>query len=267
MSLILFDPTESPNISPALSLKVTFVPNLEERTGADFVLSTWDAPVNNDALLWQHVERGVGFQLKRGDDLVASIFDRRMIFQLERMLKWWTGPWLLHHAEIEVKDGDLYLDGRKTKISYSAYLSTLRSWQRCGGSVLQLDGSVELSNWIDDELERMASDKGTRVIGKKQEKLLPLTPEEETLATFPGVGPMRAHALWEALPEHGARQSLLQALVWMTDGYVTNVSGFGRGIERAARTHLGVQEGERLWIEQADGWQKVNDAVEIKQEE
>jgi hypothetical protein len=63
--------------------------SLEERTGADIVLSVWSAPATTDSLAWQHVRRGVGYQLKRGEDLVASIKDGRAMYQLSKMRKVW----------------------------------------------------------------------------------------------------------------------------------------------------------------------------------
>lgn len=265
--MIIFDTNERQHLEPALSMNSAFLPDLETKTGADFVLSTWDAPPI-DSLLWTHVEKGQGIQLKRGTDLPASVFDGRMINQIQKMVQYWTAPILLHHCDVGKKNNDVTFNGRvyRRTFPYTAYDSTLRTWQRCGGVVRTIPDSYSIKDWIGDELNRMSKDKDERIIRKPQVKLTNLTPQEETLATFPGVGPTRAHELWNALPTHGARQTLLQAICWLTDGYVEMaVKGFGPGIIGKAKRHLGVSDSDRLWVEPREGM-KVSEDEFVKVE-
>jgi len=264
---IIADSSEAQHLPPEITSQAIFT-DLELKTGADFVLSVWDAPTDNEALIWQHIRRGLGVQLKRGLDLVASVYDRRLINQLHRMLAYWDDPQLLHHCTVGQRDGVALFNGNKSrgkrKFTYKAYQSTIRAWQRCGGYVVNLDSGYSLLQWMQDEMERMRDDIDERLIRNKQVRLVSLTSQEETLATFPGIGPTRAHDLWLALPQHHARQTLLQALCWMTDGYVVAVKGWGKGLVKKSRKHLGVEEGERLWVEPTRGYERVNDVIEVK---
>lgn len=275
--MIVIDPTERAHLPHAFTLavaakcelgEIVFLPGLESATGADMVLSIWDAPASTKTLRWEHVKRGVGIQLKRGTDLVSSVYDGRLINQLTRMLEWWDEPWLVHFCDVtfDGKDAALFDDAAFTyserpPFTYRAYTSAKRNWQRAGGYFIAIDPQYPFDRWVSEELERMRNDKDERLVGKgrqthkvedgrkKQVRLIPLTPEEETLASYPGIGPVKAHALWLALKKAGARQSLIQAEVWLTDGYCEQfVEGYGSKTTASARKHKGLQKGERLEI-------------------
>lgn len=265
--MILFDPTERPHLPHTFTLAVSthcdldeivFLPGLESATGADMVLSVWDAPGTTKTLRWEHVKRGVGIQLKRGTDLVSSVYDGRLINQLTRMLEWWDELWLVHFCNVTLgtnysKGNALFDEAPFTHsdrpFTYRAYLSTVRSWQRAGGYFIAIDPQYPFDRWVGEELERMRDDKDERLVRRKQVHLIPLSKGEETLATFPKIGSTKAHAIWAALKEAGARQSLIQALVWLTDGYCEQyVDGIGSKITQLARHHLGLQARERLEI-------------------
>ena len=85
--MIIIDPTEIRYIAPYLGQTPWAALPIEDTTGADIVLSTWAAPANTPTLAWEHVKRGTGYQLKRGLDLPASVFDGRLMRQLTRMLE------------------------------------------------------------------------------------------------------------------------------------------------------------------------------------
>lgn len=263
--MILFDPTERAHLPHAFTLavaakcgldEVVFLPGLESATGADMVLSIWDAPASTKTLRWEHVKRGVGIQLKRGTDLVSSVYDGRLINQLTRMLEWWDEPWLVHFCnatfngkDAALFDGDLFTFSERPAFTYRAYTSAKRNWQRAGGYFISIDPQYPFDRWAGEELERMRDDKDERLVRRKQVHLVSLSKGEETLATFPKIGSTKAHAIWLALRKAGARQSLIQALVWLTDGYCEqHVDGIGSKITALARHHLGLQASERLEI-------------------
>ena len=249
--MILIDPNEAPHLPSALmEMDHRVLSGLEEKTGADIVLSIWSAPATTDSLAWQHVARGVGYQIKRGEDLVASIKDGRAMYQLAKMRETWEECWGVHVSKLVVTDfnythGDWYMDN---VFPYGSYLSHVRNWQRAGGMWLVLSPAYPFEQWVEDELKRMSTDAPTRLLRKPQVSLLPLTPQEETIATFPMIGPVRARSIWNHLPTQGADQTLTQALVWLSDGFVTKVEGIGKGVVNAARRHLGLKEWEDLGI-------------------
>jgi hypothetical protein len=248
--MILIDPNEAPYLPSALmQMQHRVLSSLEERTGADIVLSVWEAPVTTDSLAWQHVRRGVGYQLKRGEDLVASIKDGRAMYQLARMLTSFSecwGVWIGVPAAERYQGIDMNLAG--LMFPYKAYLSHVRNWQRAGGMWLELDPICLFERWVEDELKRMSTDEPSRLLRKPQVNLLPLTPQEETLATFPMLGPTRARSIWNHMKAHDVDRTLTQALVWLSDGFATRVEGIGKGVVKAARRHLGLREHEELGL-------------------
>jgi hypothetical protein len=113
---------------------------------------------------------------------------------------------------------------------------------------LQVAPDFPFEQWVEDELKRLSTDATDRLLRKPQVSLLPLTPQEETLATFPMLGPTRARSIWNAMKAYDSDQTLTQALVWLSDGFVTKVEGIGKGVVKAARRHLGLKEHEELGV-------------------
>jgi len=224
------------------------------------VLSTWSAPVSTDSLAWQHVQRGVGYQIKRGADLVASIKDGRAMYQLSKMLETWEECWGVFVGKIDAFQRDtwhLSIDERDARFTYPAYISHVRNWQRAGGKWLPLDPNYPFEQWVEDELQRLGTSATERTLRKPSLSLIPLSPAEETLATFPLLGPQRARALWNYLPLNLIDQTLTQALVYLSDGWATRVEGIGKGVVEAARRHLGLKEHENLGIYIDDDFSKL----------
>lgn len=261
--MLIIDPNDAPFLpSACLDLPHCVLPGLEDATGVDIVLSTWQAPISTPTLQWQHVKRGVGYQLKRGTDLIHSIQDGRIMSQLTRMQGYWEDGewWLVHIADVGAlphTPSDVSMDGGMTDFSYISYLSAIRNWQRAGGLWLTLSPNYPFERWVQDELIRMERDQDSRLIRKPFTRLLPLTPQEETLATFPLLGPTRAHALWMELAKVNAAQNLTQALVWLSDGFAERVEGIGKGVTRAVREHLGLKEEENLAIAFNGDWPEL----------
>ena len=253
--MILLDPTERLVIDNLSSLSPTILPHLEDRTGADMVLSIWSAPAKTDALAWKHVERGAGYQLKRGVDIVGSVQDGRLMQQLVRMLDWWDAPWLVHVADVGAGQDNhhLYIDGRFASVGnydIRAYVSTVRGWQRAGGKFVNVPRGYEFETWVQDELKRMERDREERLVCKthRDVNLFALTDQEETLASLPGIGPAKAHALWESMHY----PSLTAAITMLLSGDAVVVDGIGDGIVAKTREYFGLSEGDVLVCERRE---------------
>ena len=244
--MIIIDPTEIRYVAPYLTQSTPWAAlPIEDATGADIVLSTWAAPANTPTLAWEHVKRGTGYQLKRGMDLPASVFDGRLMRQLTRMLEYWEIPWAVHVAEVsraidsetvinnEVQHGRLY--------PFKSYVSTIRNWQRAGGGWLTIPES-HFEQWMKDELRRLKRDRPERLIRHASVRLLPLSKEEEALVAL-GAKPMMAHQLWETL---GDNASLIRAIAMLVDGTAAELPGIGKGTCRKVAKFLGLRNGERL---------------------
>lgn len=274
---IFSDPSEIRHLPAPITSRPDFFPvqGLELQTGADMVLSVLDAPTTTPALHWIHIQYGAGYQLKRGTDLMASVYDGRLIRQLVKMLNYWKAPvWLLHTGDVKChEDGETTLlnsaefkVGERRAFPYKAYQTVKRNWQLAGGCWQTLAAEYLLSDWIDDELMRMGKDRPDRLVPLQdvdkelavmemephtQEvivNLIELTLQERTLATCPYMGSKRAHDLWMVLKEYNA-QTLAQGLVWLTDGLAAKrVPGIGKGITEAVKEHLGLDKCEYLTI-------------------
>lgn len=250
--MIFLDPTETQALDTLQPLDPHPLPHLEDRTGADMVLSLYPAPAHTGALCWKHVEKGAGYQLKRGADIVASVRDGRLMQQLVKMLEWWPSPWLVHVADVGTgqKGYGLYINGRDAGVGnydIRAYISTVRSWQRAGGKWVTIPTGYDFLAWVKDELRRMERDEGERLVSRSRQdvKLYPLTEQEETLASLPGIGPTRAHALWESMKY----PSLTAAITMLLSGDAECVSGIGKGIVAKTREFFGLAEGDVLMCE------------------
>ena len=243
--MIIIDPTEIRYVAPYLGQTPWTALPIEDATGADIVLSTWAAPANTPTLAWEHVKRGTGYQLKRGLDLPASVFDGRLMSQLIKMREYWEMPWAIHVAEVEKGlDGETIIDGEMNfgrPYPYASYVSTKRNWRRPGGGWLTIPES-HFEQWMKDELRRLKRDRPERLIRRASVRLLPLSKEEEALVAL-GAKPMMAHQLWETL---GDNASLIRAMAMLVDGTAAELPGIGEGTCRKVAKFLGMRNGERL---------------------
>ena len=241
----IIDPTEIRYVGPYLGQLPWAALPIEDATGADIVLSSWEAPANTPPLAWEHVKRGQGYQLKRGMDLPASVFDGRLMSQLVRMRKWWEMPWAVHVAEVSrAVDGETVINNEVQhgrRYSFKGYVSTVRNWQRAGGGWLTIP-EAHFGEWLEYELKRLENDRSERIIYRAPVKLLPLSDEEETLTTLPRVGPAVAHQLWTSLDD----PTLIGALAMLADGTAADLPGIGAKTCQGVAKYLGMRDGERL---------------------
>jgi len=249
--------------------------DLESLTGADFAISPLGMPVNA-TLLPRHIAAGMLLiQRKSGSDLCASITDGRLYSSLARMRATGARQWqcvLLTTGRYEpAKNGKVRIvtptfrnDGRVTtksrthpQMTYAGVQSAIEGWTWLGGVYLPLSCDEEIPGWC-ARTERRLKDKSS----SSTRELWPAPPElydppahddplqepilvkdwRTILAAFPGVGPVRATALRDAMLEHGNMDTLTQALMWATEDF-TAVPGWGQGTRRKVRAALGLQDG------------------------
>lgn len=249
--MIIIDPGEASYLPPHLQTVAHAQYPIETRTGADIILSSWDAPCNTDALLDEHIRRGWGYQLKRGMDLVASVRDGRLMQQLSRMLKFWSLPWLVHVGNVRAGVGgvNLLIDGEPAygqPFPYKAYISTVRNWQMSGGGWINLDPERDFADWALYELKRIDRDPDARIVTSAEIELIEQAPGEKALAALGGIGPARAHSLWESM----SHPTFLAALVQLVDGSAAEVAkGIGPGVCNGVREFIGLGKNQVLKCE------------------
>ena len=101
------------------------LPGLEERTGADFLLSSLQMPAANDALLRRHCEAGILVQRKSGLDLPSSIIDGRLSHSLGKMLEWCKRPWLLIVGNLTEQSGKVSVGGSPSNLTYGQVIAAV----------------------------------------------------------------------------------------------------------------------------------------------
>lgn len=253
------------------------VPALEEATGADLIISPFPAPVAPGTLPL-HVRNGALLvQVKRGLDLISSV-GNRLWESLARMRETGARQWqcvLLttgvflpdpRTGECIVAEPTLHPDGHvewrylthPQPRPYQAVESCLRHWTWYGGVVVQLP-SNDVEGWA-----RRTEARLLEKVGQSVKEIWPDPPEFDDplvglervrdwraiLAAFPGIGPEKATALRKAMQEAGARDSLIQAIIWITDGLAAkHVPGWGKVLQQRVREVLGLEEWGRIVVE------------------
>ena len=144
-------------------------------------------------------------------------------------------------------------------MSYQAVQSSLRHWCWYGGVHLSLVCDDEIPGWCNVAESRLQEKSKA---GKVKEvwpapvelydppakddplqELIEVKDWRHILAQFPGVGPVRANALRDAMLEYKADDTLFQALCWATGDDSPKVRHWGKGIIGAVRKALGVPDG------------------------
>lgn len=220
------------------------VSDLEALTGADLILTPLSMPVT-ETLLPKHIEKGALLvQLKFGADLLSSMGDR-MRECIARMRE--TGAQqhqcvLMFVGQLDSKKGMARVDGYivKPKRKYEAVNRALWRWKMRGGVTHEIHNEYKFVTC----LMQMAADIG---MGGTTIEVWPTAPDPAdfadsllqevkpvkdwriTLATYPGVGPVRANALAKAMKEAGMAPELCSAEQWATAprGYRKKIPGWG----------------------------------------
>lgn len=277
---------------------------LESVTGADIMVSPVIAPITTEKLIIHHVRSGaILIQRKSGRDFVTSITNEGINTALARMIAcgakqyqrciMTTGFYLPDSDDGKTmigrlkshKGGSAYIHWTRPEpeIDYKAYATIRRRIAMRGGWLLQLSCNSE----IPGELKRMEADVlylANRPVKELFPKLdYPPDPPEaddplqiprevtdcrRIIAAFPGIGPKKTQALWEAAMEYNRVErfpkdlgftrehwepKLLQLFTWMScedpKKYgIPNVKGWGKGLRKRCRDLFPLYEGQDLWV-------------------
>lgn len=250
---IYVDPTELASTS-RLSKDVAGVaiplPHLEERTGADLLLSTLSIPCNaeNDALLHKHCDAGLLAQLKRHDDLQASITDQRLFYEIFKMRQWTSRPWLVVTGAVLSSEGGkaviadveqsiqnpnraTYFEvyGREG-LDFSAVDAALDAFTYYGGYVKFLQAEDFLMPWLQRQEKALLD-----IQSGKVKELMPRQAQRDIVgptkvswlaSLFSGVGQKTAKAIFTKLEEiFGQEAELYQAIAYLTNYASNEISG------------------------------------------
>lgn len=201
-------------------------PELEQLTGADLLITRTGMPVN-DCLIAKHIEAGaILVQLKFGSDLTSSITDGRLKDCIERMR---IAPYASQRRLIYIgilaadKRGNAQLDGQTSHMSYTSVIRALDRFQHRGGTYT----NVYHERWLPQVLADMEQEMMRFGV---EEEWFPSAPTFESddvleptakvsdwrpaLAAIPGIGPVKATNLRDAMLEADAADCYAQALVW-----------------------------------------------------
>ena len=258
--MIFIDSTEAAVTSKLPSLPCTVVTTLEDRTGADLLISTENFPISTDALIKKHLSRGALLvQRKSGMDLVNSLGDR-LTSSLARMREVGARQAqciLLFTGTLTISStGDAFLDGRNTGARYMDILAALSKWHDRGGVVEQLVADELIPVWCLMKLKHLQEykDHPIKEVWQKCE-----FPDEAPLPDDPlqlprrvkdwrrwvacmvdGIGAETVNALRAAIVEHGTLDAGITALMWATDvhGLTPTVPRWGKRNRQKMRDAL-----------------------------
>lgn len=255
-----------PEISGA---KVIYSDCLEELTGADLMITNLTAPLV-PALLKAHIESGaILVQVKRGNDLPASVGPRANS-SLARMIDAGTfAPWqrvLLFVGTLgyEAETGAAIINGIHISHlgphTYWAVQGTLEKWVERGGIISFLPRMTMLPAWVSLKMGHLieyakepnkqvykvyptlTESVDERVQGVILQKLSLIKDWRNTILTLPGLGEKRVELVYQYVCAH-MDGSLLQALFLLTDEKaITAIPGLGVGTARKIREWLGIDE-------------------------
>jgi len=281
---IFADPTELRNDSrlPADVAAVAIpLPQLEERTGADLLLSIIDIPASSDALLSRHCEYGALIQLKRWGDLQAAIItEQRLFYEIFKMRDWSPFPWLVisgipfdfegkavigeiksrRQLQSQMIEGKLVATieaevlGR-AGLSYAAVDGALDAWNYYGGyGPKYLPDNDLLLPWLKRQakaLQDIKDGKVTELMPRTQWHDITGPTKVAWLASlFDGIGLKTAQTVFDKVGEltSDPNPSLYKALAYVTDYNATCISGITHERVSGWREFLGLHAGEETHL-------------------
>ncbi len=272
--MILIDHTEirkDTRLPQAVISASQVIIGLERLTGADFVISPLSEPVLPETLkdskphvkaLMKHTKAGVLVQRKSGMDLLSSLRD---LCTIQKRMQDWCGPippWLLVTGQLSPKrDGGLTVNNQdvSTSYSYKAIKAALDWWQLRGGGVSELFSDKRITTWVNHWHQEML-----HRLDESPERIVLNLPPAQTirgeehwwtaLAAVPGIGPTRAQAIAEWLPDEW--QGLAHALYCLSDIESITLPGRPKGVGvktvQAMRDWLGIEDDEVVVVKKRE---------------
>lgn len=256
--------------------KVVYSDCLEELTGADLMITNLNAPLV-PALLTAHINSGaILVQVKRGNDLPASVGPRansslaRMI-DIGTFASWQRVLLFVGTLGYDAETGAAIINGQHISHlgphTYWAIQGTLEKWVERGGIISFLPRMTMLPAWISLKMGHLVEYEkepvkqvykvyptltetvDEKVQGIILQKLSLIKDWRNTLLTLPGLGEKRVELVYQYVSLH-MDGSLLQALFLLTDeSLITQIPGLGAGTARKIRDWLGIDEVMSLSLE------------------
>ena len=235
------------------------LPQLEEWSGADMMVTIQPFPATTEMLFRKHVEAGAFLiQRKTGLDLIHSVGER-MNTSLSKMRA--TGArqaqCVLLFIGVLTCNNERYaiVDGRETHANYWGVAAAVSKWNDRGGVVENLSRPSLIFDWLKMKARNLMEyrDEPVKTVFPSSPQIYTIddTPLQipqlvkdgrVTLATLPGVGAVRATAIWEYL---GRNATLADALCLLTneDSIISKeVKGIGAKTIQNIRAYLGLDE-------------------------
>lgn len=252
--MIFLDTSETRSTSTMPEIpNAQLVDNLEELTGADLMVSPFDAPAVSEPLIRAHLSKGAQLvQVKRGRDLASSVGER-LNFSLAKMqaIGAKQSQCVLLFTGIMTCDtqGQAIINKQNTGKQFMHVQSAMEGWNDRGGVVTFLHRASLIPEWC-----RMRSRRLKKYIGEPERISYPLAPtiQEEgflqivspvkdarkTLVTLPGIGQEKANLLW------GELGSFTDILIWLTYPAVetTSIPGIAQGTKDKIREYIGIND-------------------------
>lgn len=263
--MIFVDPSELREGSLLGDLDHTNIQQLEGLemwTGADLMISASPFPATTEVLVREHIRAGaILVQRKSGLDLPHSIGER-MGSSISRMRE--AGARqpqcvLLFIGVLTCNAQNFaIIDGRNTQIDFWSVQGAISKWHDRGGVFESISRSSLLVGWLNMKLRHLTEYVKTPVkdfwppkpdvTDNNNPLQFPQTVSDGriTLATLPGIGPVRAKAIWSYL---GPDASLANALCLLTNPHsklVEEVGGIGKKTIENIRAYMKIDE--IMWL-------------------
>lgn len=263
------DPTElvsASRLPEEVAEACTPLPLLEDRTGADLLLSILSVPLpsESDSLLRKHCESGILVQLKRHNDLQSAIVtEDRLFYEILKMRQWCERAWLVVSGVLFSANGKAVIGEVKNKsllrnkmvkanvlgrqgLSYAAVDGALDAWRYYGGYAKLMSDNNELMGWLKRQarvLEAIEEGQVRELAPRSTQRELQRPGKVSWLAAlFDGIGRKTAAHIFEILEQREWDCSLLGAIRYVTDYDAVEIPGITEDRVREWRAHLGLKD-------------------------
>lgn len=243
--------------------------SLEELTGADLMISPLSIPFAPMTLA-EHISKGAVFiQIKRGNDMVASIGDRAAS-SLARMIDCGTkAAWqrlllFVGALNFDEETGAAVINGRPNLTmgprTYWMVQGTIEKWIERGGTFTTIPRMSMLEDWLIVKMGHIRefgkepvrrvykavpqlTDVGLDLVqGVPLQKLVIIKDWRNTIITFPGIGEKRADAIYSYICSRSDK-TLLSAIIHLTsENLVKDIPGISSGQVAKCREWLGIED-------------------------
>lgn len=286
--LIVVDSSELRSNSKSLEafqlsdLEITEVGWLEELTGADMMITAFrDMPVVPPTLKF-HIEsrKAVLFQIKWGNDLIASIPDGRLVFELSRMNETSAFHWqkvllpvgyyfrnndenVMTGRRMLAQNPTIYWTESTPRCNWKALETSLRRWALRGGTVLsnvtdQNDFINVIRDYCVDLMELKPVTELWNPIELLSEPEHPLqsairvTDGRLMISAIPGIGPKLVNNLSHEISKKAGDTTGISSAAEMLDwigrlpGFHYKIPGWGDKTIENSRRWIGLKDNQTL---------------------